>query len=59
MGELIDDDMLHTFSVVGSPDEVGPRLREKLGDIVQRVSCDINYDIDPSVLSTVRDGIRG
>ena len=59
MGELIDDDMLNTFSVVGRPEEIGPMLRAKLGAIVQRVSCYITYDIDPTVLSAVRDGIRG
>jgi probable F420-dependent oxidoreductase len=59
MGELIDDDMLGTFSVVGRPEEIGPMLNAKLGDIVQRVSCYLTYDADPSVLSAVRDGIRG
>jgi probable F420-dependent oxidoreductase len=59
MGELITDDMMNVFSVVGAPDEIGPMLREKLGDLVQRVSCYINFPIDPEVLSVVRDGLRG
>jgi probable F420-dependent oxidoreductase len=59
MGELIDDDMMNTFSVVGRPEEIGPMLRAKLGGIVQRVSCYLTYDVDPAVLSAVRDGIRG
>ena len=59
MGELIDDHMLNTFSVVGPPEEIGPMLRARLGDLVQRVSCYITFDIDPAVLQAVRDGLRG
>ena len=60
MGELIDDDMLNTFSVVGTPEEIGPDAAAKLGDIVQRVSCYITYDSRPRrPVGPVRDGIRG
>jgi probable F420-dependent oxidoreductase len=58
MGELIDDEMLHTFSVVGTPDEIGPGLNAKLADIVQRLSFYAMYSIDPAVWGPVRDAIR-
>ena len=54
MGELITDDMLHTFSVVGSPEEIGAKLRDKLGELAQRVSCYANYEVDPAVWGSVR-----
>jgi probable F420-dependent oxidoreductase len=58
MGELITDDMLHTFSVVGTPEEVGTALREKLDGVAQRVSCYANYEVDPAVWGQVRAALR-
>ena len=34
MGELIDDEILNTFAVVGAPEEVGPELHRRYGDVV-------------------------
>ncbi len=59
MGNLIDDDMLHTFSVVGTPEEVGKGLREKLGGIAQRLTCYAAYHVDPAIWTVVRDALRG
>jgi hypothetical protein len=59
MGELITDDMLHTFSVVGTPAEVGKGLRDKLGDIAQRLSFYATYAVDPEVWGQVREALRG
>jgi probable F420-dependent oxidoreductase len=58
MADLIDDDLLNAFSVVGTPEEVGAALREKLGDVAQRVSFYAQYEIDPVVWGPVRDAIR-
>jgi probable F420-dependent oxidoreductase len=58
MGDLIDDDMLHAFSVVGTPEEVGVALHDKLGDLAQRVSCYAQYEIDPVVWGPVRAALR-
>ncbi len=58
MGELIDDDMLHTFSVVGTPEEIGPGLKVKLADIVQRLSFYAMYDSDPAIWGPVRAAVR-
>jgi probable F420-dependent oxidoreductase len=38
MGNLIDDDMLHTFAVVAEPTEVAAGILGRFGDVVQRVS---------------------
>ncbi len=59
MGELITDEMLQEFASVGAPEEIGPKLIEKLGDVAQRVSCYANYDADPSLWEPVRDALRG
>jgi probable F420-dependent oxidoreductase len=39
MGELIHDDMLETFAIVAEPDQVGPRLAERYGDLIDTWFC--------------------
>jgi probable F420-dependent oxidoreductase len=36
MGELIDDEILGTFAVVGPLDEIGPEILHRYGDLVDR-----------------------
>ena len=38
MGDLITDDILHTFAVVGEPDQLAPELLRRYGDLVERIS---------------------
>src|ERR1700761_1438227 len=38
MGELIDDEVLNTFAVVGSPQDAGAELKRRYGDVVDRVT---------------------
>ncbi|CAN5786022.1 LLM class F420-dependent oxidoreductase [soil metagenome] len=47
MGELIDDDMLHTFAVVAEPEDVAGGLGARYGDVVDRVSFYAPYRSDP------------
>ena len=37
MGELIDDEILNTFAVVGPPEAIAPELHRRYGDVVDRV----------------------
>jgi probable F420-dependent oxidoreductase len=46
MGDLIDDDMLATFAVVAPLDEVAGALRERWGDVLDRLSFYAPYDTD-------------
>ena len=50
MGELIDDTVLHAFATVGSPAAVAHGLRERYGDVVDRISLYMPYDVDPAQL---------
>jgi probable F420-dependent oxidoreductase len=54
MGELIDDEMLHTFAVVGAPEGVGPELLKRYGDCVTRISFYTPYRSDPERWAAVR-----
>lgn len=47
MGNLITDDILNTFAVVGEPEQIAPELLRRYGDVVQRVSFYAPYKSDP------------
>jgi probable F420-dependent oxidoreductase len=38
MGNLITDEMLNTFGIVGTPEEIVPEMKRRYGDIVDRTS---------------------
>ncbi len=46
MGTLIDDEILGTFAVVGEPEEIGPELDRRYGDVISRISFYAPYDGD-------------
>ena len=47
MGELITDEILHTFAVVAEPEKLAAGLEERYGDVVQRLSFYAPYRSDP------------
>ena len=47
MGELINDEILNTFAVVGEPESVAPELNTRYGDVIQRISFYAPYRTDP------------
>ena len=51
MGDLIDDEMLHTFAVVGTPEEAVHGLRDRWDGILTRMSFYAPYGFDPDELT--------
>lgn len=47
MGELISDEMLNTFAVVGEPEQIVPELHKRYGDVIHRMSFYAPYKSDP------------
>lgn len=47
MGELISDEMLNTFAVVGEPEQIAPELHKRYGDVIARMSFYAPYKSDP------------
>jgi len=47
MGNLIDDEILNTFAVVGEPEHIGSELNRRYGDVIQRISFYAPYQSDP------------
>ena len=58
MSSLITDEMVDAFAVQGAPDEIGPRVRERYGDLVQRVSFDTSNRLDADEVAAVLAGFR-
>ena len=47
MGNLVTDDILNTFAVVGEPEQVAPELLRRYGDVVGRISFYAPYRSNP------------
>ncbi|MBA2752586.1 MAG: LLM class F420-dependent oxidoreductase [Actinobacteria bacterium] len=58
MGELITDDILHTFAVVAEPEGLAAGLEDRYGDIVQRISFYAPYASDPDRWRAVMDQLH-
>jgi probable F420-dependent oxidoreductase len=58
MGTLIDDEILHTFAVVASPEAVGAELKRRYGGIVDRCSFYAPYRSDPERWQAVIDDLK-
>ena len=46
MGDLITDEILNTFAVVGEPETIAPELTKRYGDVIQRLSFYAPYSSD-------------
>lgn len=57
MAKHIDDELLNTVAVVGSPEEVAEKLLETRGNLVDRISPVI-YGADNAILTAVLEALR-
>jgi probable F420-dependent oxidoreductase len=58
MGELIDDEILQTFAVVGEPEAIAPELRRRYGDVISRISFYVPYRSEPDRWRAVLDDLK-
>lgn len=58
MGDVVDDEVLALFAVVGEPEEAGHCLAERMGGVADRLSLYLPYEPDPGVLEGIVAGIR-
>jgi probable F420-dependent oxidoreductase len=58
MGALIDDEVLHTICVCGTPAEVATQLRDRYHDIADRLAFSVPYGVRRELLAEVLDHIR-
>jgi probable F420-dependent oxidoreductase len=58
MGDLIDDEVLNTFAVVGEPDQLATELLRRYGDVVERISFYAPYKAAPGVWLPVIEALK-
>jgi probable F420-dependent oxidoreductase len=58
MGELIDDDVLDAFAVVGPIEQIAAKVTARFGDIVDRFSFYAPYQIEPEIWRAILAGFR-
>jgi probable F420-dependent oxidoreductase len=58
MASMITDEMVDTFVVSGTPEQIAPRLQERYGDIAQRVSFDTPDKLGAERVARVLEGFR-
>jgi probable F420-dependent oxidoreductase len=58
MGRRITDEMLHTFAVKGSPDQIPGLLQRRFGDVIDRISLYMpsGQDLAPRILAGLKQG---
>lgn len=58
MGTLITDDILDAFAIVAEPEQIAPRMQERYGDIVQRLSFYVRTDASPERWKGVMEALQ-
>ena len=47
MADAVDDDVLHAFAIVGTPEEAIAELKRRYGDVITRIAFPVPEDADP------------
>jgi probable F420-dependent oxidoreductase len=58
MRDLVDDEVLQTFAVVGAPEELGRLVRERFDGVVDRFSVYASYPSDLDLWQPLLDDLR-
>lgn len=58
MGDLINDEILNTFAVVGKPSEIAPELTRRYADIVHRISFYSPYDTNKNRWASIMADLK-
>ncbi len=59
MSELIDDEMVNTFAVVGTPEEAAAEIKRRYGDIATRITWPLPRDHDDARRRDLFASLRG
>ena len=58
MSTLVDDEILHTFAVVGEPDRVGTEIVRRFDGLVDRFTLYTPFPLDDAVRAGIVEGIK-
>jgi probable F420-dependent oxidoreductase len=59
LASVIPDEVLHTFAVIGSPEEAVAEVRHRYGDLATRISIGLPDGAEPERWEPVFAGLRG
>ena len=58
VASLIDEEVLHTFAIIGTPEEAVEEARRRYGDIATRISITVPEDGDPERWGSLFERLR-
>ncbi len=58
LSSVVDDEVLHTFAVIGSPEDAAHEVRQRYGDAATRIALPVPEAADPDRWSAVFDILR-
>jgi probable F420-dependent oxidoreductase len=58
MSELIDDDVLNTFAIIGTPEEAVAEIQRRYGDLVTRITVAVPEDRDTQRWNALLEALR-
>ena len=58
MPGLIDDEVLHTFAIVGTPEDAVAEIRRRYGGVITRIALTVPGDIDPQRRLRLLESLR-
>jgi probable F420-dependent oxidoreductase len=56
--DLIDDEVVHTFAIVGTPEEAVAEIRRRYGALVTRITLAVPEDRDPERWDRLLESLR-
>ena len=58
MSDLVEDDMLAAFAVVGPPGEIGAGIARRISGVVDRTGLYLTTAVDPDIRSSIVADLR-
>lgn len=58
MSDLIDDDMLHTFAIIGTPEKAFAEIQRRYGDLLTRITIAVPEDRDAERWNKLFESLR-
>jgi probable F420-dependent oxidoreductase len=58
MSALIDDDVLHTFAIIGTPEQAIAEIQRRYGDLVTRITIAVPEDRDTARWNALFESLR-
>jgi probable F420-dependent oxidoreductase len=56
--QMIDDEVLNTFAIIGTPEEAVAVLKRRYGDVVTRITLDLSPDLDADRRAALFEELR-